>query len=376
VPEINTKLTFQPITSEQSGIKVVKQKSPKKIIFLILATISALLIGVIVGSFFWYNEQIKPLNSSDTKLKIINVESGSTPGQVSRMLEDEGIIRSALVFDIYVKLSGKQDLLQAGTYRLTPSESVAQVVEHLLSGTVDQFSVTFYPGATLTDFFPNSSSKKYDVTTALKTAGYSDNEISQALAASYNSPVLDGKPLLADLEGYVYGQTYNLNTGTSAEAAIQRALDEFYSVVKDNGLIKKFKAHGLSLRQGIILASIIQSEASDPIEQKQVAQVFYSRLALGMMLGSDVTYQYIADKTGVARDTNLDSPYNTRRYTGLPPGPISVPGLSALMAVADPASGDYLFFLSGDDDKMYYAKTDAEHQANIVNHCLVKCSTP
>jgi UPF0755 protein len=129
------------------------------------------------------------------------------------------------------------------------------------------------------------------------------------------------------------------------------------------------------LYEGITLASIVQREASTPADQQQVAQVFYSRLAIGMQLGSDVTYQYIADKTGVARDPGLDSPYNTRRYTGLPPGPIAVPGSSALLAVANPAEGDYLYFLAGDDGATYFARSLAEHEANIVDHCAVNCST-
>jgi UPF0755 protein len=105
----------------------------------------------------------------------------------------------------------------------------------------------------------------------------------------------------------------------------------------------------------------------------QIAQVFYLRLAQSMPLGSDVTYQYIADRTGVARDPDLDSPYNTRRYAGLPPGPIATPGLKALLAVANPAQTDYLYFLSGDDDITYFGRTFQEHEANIKNHCQEKC---
>ena len=133
-----------------------------------------------------------------------------------------------------------------------------------------------------------------------------------------------------------------------------------------------FKENGLNLYQGITLASIIQRESIGG-DEPQIAQVFYTRLSIGMMLGSDVTYQYIADKTGVARDINLDSPYNTRRYTGLPPGPIATPGLNALLAVASPAPGDYIYFLSGDDDVTYFATTLEEHEANIRNHCQQKC---
>ena len=93
-----------------------------------------------------------------------------------------------------------------------------------------------------------------------------------------------------------------------------------------------------------------------------------------MVLGSDVTYQYIADKTGVTRDPGLDSPYNTRRYPGLTPTPIASPGKAALLAVANPAAGDYIYFLSGDDDVTYFAHTYAEHERNIVDYCQKKCS--
>ena len=92
-----------------------------------------------------------------------------------------------------------------------------------------------------------------------------------------------------------------------------------------------------------------------------------------MTLGSDVTYQYIADKTGAERTPNLDSPYNLRKYKGLTPTPIATPGLSALRATASPAEHDFLFFLSGDNDKTYYSRTDSEHQNNIKKYCAKKC---
>ena len=129
----------------------------------------------------------------------------------------------------------------------------------------------------------------------------------------------------------------------------------------------------MSLYQGITLASIIQREVNAEGDQRQVAQVFLLRLKDDISLGSDVTYQYIADKTGVPRDPGLDSPYNTRVVKGLPPGPISAPGRLALDAVANPATGDYKFFLSGDDDKTYFGRTQAEHEKNIADHCKMKC---
>ena len=145
--------------------------------------------------------------------------------------------------------------------------------------------------------------------------------------------------------------------------------------MEKNNLKEGFKKQGLTLYKGITLASIVQREVLAP-DQPQVAQVFYSRLKQGMNLGSDVTYHYAADKQGVARDFNLESPYNTRKYKGLPPGPISAPGLSALRATANPALGDYLFFVSGDDEKTYFARTNAEHDKNVSQYCHTKCMLP
>jgi UPF0755 protein len=213
----------------------------------------------------------------------------------------------------------------------------------------------------------------------LQKLGYSDDEITEAFNASYvaDYPLLfSGKPESADLEGYIYGQTYKMASGSSVKQILMRTFDEFEAQIKENKLVEAYQARNLSLYQGITLASIIQREVPNDADQKQVAQIFFTRLNSGMMLGSDVTYHYAADKAGVARDHTLDSPYNTRKYAGLPPGPIASPGISSLLAVASPAPGDYVYFLSGDDHKTYYAHTNEEHEANIVNHCAFKCSLP
>ena len=366
----------QPINGQPSGLKVPKKRTYNKIIFWTIGIIVIIIFGIAASIFVWYNVQLNPVSNDKGLLKKVTITPLSTSSQISKELEKQSIIRSATAFDIYVRLNCKNNVLQAGTYRLSPSDNSQQIVEHFIKGSVDTFNITFYPGATLTDTTTKSDSKKFDVTSVLKKAGFSDKEISSALEKNYDSPLFANKPSGTSLEGYIYGETYNFNTGSTAEDILKRTFDDFYKVVQKNKLVEGFASHGLNLYQGITLASIIQREANSPQDQKQVAQVFYSRLAADMALGSDVTYQYIADKTGVARDTNLDSPYNTRRYPGLPPGPISVPGLTALLAAANPASGDYLYFLSGDDDVTYFAKTNAEHEANISDHCKVKCSTP
>ncbi len=375
MPELEVqKIVPQPINGQPSGLKTGKKPAKNRTIIWVISIVAAILIGFFVVGVIWYNAQLTSVGTDKGQLILIKIASGSTPAQIGDELQSQSIIRSSIAFNLYIKMSNNNKNLQAGTYRLSPAETIPQIVNHLVNGSVDQFSITFYPGATLVD--NTNATKKYDVTTVLKNAGYSDADITAALKMTYDSPLFANKPASADLEGYIYGETYNFNVGATVQDILTSVFQQYYSVVQKNNLVAGFASHGLNLYEGITLASIVQRESGNKTDQPQVAQVFYSRLASGMTLGSDVTYQYIADKTGVARDPNLNSPYNTRRFAGLPPGPIAVPGLTAMQAVANPASGDYLFFLSGDDNITYFAKTEAEHQANVINHCAVKCSTP
>jgi UPF0755 protein len=307
------------------------------------------------------------------QLKKVTIPAGYNSSQIGQELEKQSIIRSALVFDIYTRITSKNSLLQAGSYRLSSAESTQQIVDHLVRGNVDRFTITFYPGSTLTDTTSNLSLKRQDVTTVLQGAGYSTAEIAAALKISNIGKLFDSKPVSSDLEGYIYGETYKFNTGATVEDILRVVFDEFYSVIQSEDLVNKFASHGLTLYEGITLASIVQRESGNAEDQRQIAQVFYSRLNQGIVLGSDVTYKYAAAKSGLKASPSLNSPYNTRIYAGLPPGPISNPGLSALRAVADPAPGSYLYFVSDSSGKIYFASTEAEHQSNIVNYCKENC---
>jgi UPF0755 protein len=339
------------------------KKSRRTPITRIAAIVIGALIVIATVLTVFYNINLQAKGGSLQQLVKISIKTGTTPSQIGQLLQDKGVIKSSLAFDTYTRLSGTHNKLQAGTYRLSPAETVPQIVDHLVKGRVDQFSITFLPGATL----------KQD-RQVLLDAGFSASDVDTGLSATYDTPLFATKPAGTDPEGYIYGETYNFNSGVTVQDILQRSFDQFESVVTDNNLVDGFTKQGLSLYQGITLASIIQREVHSPNDQKQVAQIFYKRLSTGMPLGSDVTYIYAADKLGVTATPTLDSPYNTRIHTGLPPGPIASPGLTALQAVASPANGDYLFFLSGDDGITYYATTDAEHQANIAAHCQIKCS--
>jgi UPF0755 protein len=345
--------------------QLLPAKKRRHILRWVIIGVIGVIIALVASALVWYKLALRPANAQDTSQVRVTIPDGMSPSSIGQMLEEKKLIRSKYAFDIYTRLSGDRSKLQAGTYSISASESLQSVVSDLVSGKVDKLTVTFLPGATVAD------NKE-----VLKKAGYSDAAIDAAFSKQYDHPLFASKPAGADLEGYIYGDTYAFNSDATVEQILTRTFDEYYHVIQDNKLVDGFQKQGLNLYQGITLASIIQKEVSGTSDERQVAQIFLKRLQIGMPLGSDVTYHYAAKKLGVTPSPTLNSPYNTRINTGLPPGPISTPGLTALQAVANPTPGDYLFFLSGDDGKTYFAKTDQEHQANIDQHCKIKCSIP
>lgn len=333
--------------------------------WLLLCLAGFVTFALIAGAagYAWYQQQLRPASDDTSKRVRVKIVPGSGPSMIAGQLESQGIIRNRLAFSIYARLSGAESKFRAGTYSLQPSLSTPTIIDHLVSGKEDTFTITFLPGDTLAN-----ARKK------LLGLGYSVSDVDSALNRTYDRPLFATRPTGADLEGYIFGETIQFDSSATVEQILNRFFDEYEAVIKENKLLEAFQKQGLTLYEGITLASIVQREVPGFADQRQVARVFLNRMKAGMTLGSDVTYQYAAKKLGVAPDPTLDSPYNTRIHAGLPPGPIASPGASALLAVANPASNEYLFFLSGDDDVTYFAKTDAEHQRNIVSHCQKKCA--
>lgn len=248
---------------------------------------------------------------------------------------------------------------RAEHYKELESQMVAEV-----------FNFTIRPGETIMDV------KKH-----LIEAGYSAEEVEAAFNATYDYDFLADRPAGASLEGYLYGETIEFYKTATVTEIINTFLKEMGRIISENDLVNRYSAKGLSLYQGITLASVVQKEAKEA-DMPTVAQVFLTRLNYGIPLGSDVTVSYALDlidpNRGDHQDNQaalqVDSCYNTRKNGGLPCGPISNPGLSALLAVAEPSDTSYLYFLTGDDGVMYYSYTEAEHNSNAARHCQALCS--
>ncbi|MBQ3318659.1 endolytic transglycosylase MltG [Candidatus Saccharibacteria bacterium] len=370
--------TFLERLAKKTGTKIDNPENKKHIGKFFVALISILLVlGVAAsGAFLWYNSSLSPVDTScgDACSKVeFSVKDGESTADIATNLESAKLVKSALSFRILTHLKFSGETYKSGTYYFSTNQSPEDIAKAMVEGAdaTNVFWFTLLPGGTIMD------AKK-----AFKSAGYSDEAIEKGFSADFSGRMTtEGKPENSSLEGYLYGETYQFYSGESVENILSSYLDGLAIVVAKNNLKEKYAEHGLSLYEGIVLASIVQKEAHSA-DMPTVASVFLNRLKYGIPLGSDVTVKYALDLVDPNREVYnnnadalaIDSCYNTRRNTGLPCGPISSPGLSALLAVASPADTDYLYFLTGDDGAMYYAHTEAEHEANIRDHCQVACA--
>lgn len=350
-------------TPQTGELQIEKPKKRSfKWLWIGLLVLVVLLVAGAGAAYWWYNDNLQAKSDSSEHIRV-RVESGDSADHVAQDLENKGIIRSALAMTVYMRLNNKTNV-KTGSYLLEPNQTPQEIVDWLIDGRVDTFKVTIIPGKTLVG-----------IKAGLVKAGYKEAEIDTAFATHYDNKLFADKPPATSLEGYIYPDTYFVTSDTTVQQLLSMTFDQFEKQLEEGKYREQLAAVGFNTYQGITLASIIEKEVGHSTDRRQVAQVFEKRLHDGIMLGSDVTYIYAASLTGAEPSSQLDSPYNTRKYKGLPPGPIANFSLSALDAVVRPASGSYLYFVAGDDGNTYFAYTLAEHQANVSKYCHKLCSS-
>ncbi|HSX17327.1 MAG TPA: endolytic transglycosylase MltG [Patescibacteria group bacterium] len=341
-----------------------KRHLVKRLVVVVIIVILLLIAGTIAVRHVYF-ENLKPVSTTSQQGQRITVQKGATVDEIAKQLKDAGLIRSTWAFRLYVSSKEVRDQLEAGTYVLEPSLSVPEIVSQLTHGKVATDLVTIIPGQRIDQ-----------IRNTLKNYGFSDAEVAKALdPATYaGNPALVDKPSgVGTLEGYIYPDSYQKTSATDAQQVVAAALKEMDGKLTPE-LRAAFAAHGLSTYDGLILASIIEQEVSNPADRAQAAQVFLKRISIGMPLGSDVTAYYGSIAAGKEPSLLFDSPYNTRLHTGLPPTPISNASQGSLEAAAHPATTDYLYFVAGDDGTTHFSHTLAEHEAATAQYCHKLCS--
>ena len=331
-----------------------------------IALIALLLIigGGYWAAHGWYESNLGSVSSTAAPTVYFTVDSGNSLQQISTKLKSAGLIKSSRAFEIYARGRRQAAKIQTGTYSLSSSMSTPQILSKLVKGDVAKDLLTILPGKTLKQ-----------IKQAFTKAGYSDSDIATAFdPATYaGHPLIANLPAGASLEGLLYPDSFQKQLNTPASTIVRESLDEMQNLLTSD-VVNGFAAQGLSVYQGLTLSSIVYQESGSSDYQPTVAQVFLLRLKQGMMLGSDVTAFYAADQAGQGKTLGVDSPYNTRLHTGLPPGPIGNFSVTAMNAVAHPSNTDYLFFVAGDNGVIHFSHTEAEHEQATKQYCTKECS--
>jgi UPF0755 protein len=321
--------------------------------------------------------ELEPVSSDDTPVSF-EIAEGESVSSVAERLQAMALVRDAEAFTMLARLRGLDTGIQAGSHVLRASMSSEEVLSELQTAAGEQITVTILEGW-----------RAEQTADALAAAGVGSGEeflaVISAGSAGDRSTLAD-KPEGTSLEGYLFPDTYQLDPERSAEDVVARLLDTFEARVRPE-LPGKGPAADLSVYEIVTLASIVEREAAVPQERGKIARVYLNRLETPpYLLNADPTVQYALgyqpeDETWWKRpllevDLQVDSPYNTYRYPGLPPGPIASPGLESIRAVLDAPEGDWQYFVANDvacDGTHVFATTFDEHLANIAAYQTGSC---
>jgi UPF0755 protein len=318
-------------------------------------------LAVVAGAAGWtlYQRTQEPFRGYSTPEQFVDVASGQGSMAIGRRLVEAGIVRDELTFRVALLMSGRARDLKAGEYRFDEPLSAVDVIDRVAKGDVYKRLLTFAEGLSLAEMAKVFEERGFG----------SAEEFSRA--AKDPSLIQDLDPKAPDLEGYLFPETYALPRSTPAADVVKQMVALFKQMF-DADLRVAASAAGLSVRDVVTLASLVEKETAQPAERPLVAAVYRNRLTLHMPMQADPTVIYALQKAGryhgnIRRDDlQFDSPYNTYRYAGLPPGPIASPGKTALEAAVRPADVKHLYFVSRNDGTHVFADTLAQHNRNVA----------
>lgn len=305
----------------------------------------------------WVHETRYPVRSAGAPPQALIVPPGASAEAIGRQLHGLGLVRHPLVFRSLVLVRGAGGALKAGEYSLEGPVSLTQIVEMLVRGEVVRREVTFPEGRSIEDMARLAAARGIFPAEFLK-------------AARDPAPIRDLDPLATDLEGYLFPDTYDLPRAENPAAAlVVRMVGRFREVIAPD--LARLPPRALSVRQLVTLASLVEVETARPEERPRIAAVFLNRLRKGMPLQTDPTVIFAMRKAGTwngnirKKDLDIESPYNTYRVAGLPPGPIASPGRESLLAVLEPAPVRDLYFVSRNDGTHEFSETLREHNEAV-----------
>jgi UPF0755 protein len=329
----------------------------KKILLLLFLV----LVGAAAAGYLFYGRAGEPYRGYSGAEQFVEIPQGAGSRVIGERLVESGVIRDFNTYRLELWLSGQGRHLKAGEYRFDRPMTPLDVIDKIARGDVYVITVTFPEGLSIAEM------AKIFEAHGLGTAA------SFVKASKDAAPIHDLDPAAKDLEGYLFPETYALPRNADA-AKLVRLMTGRFDHIFGPELRQAAAARNLTVRQAVTLASIVEKETAKAEERPLVSAVYTTRLRIGMPLQCDPTVIYALTKAGRyngnihKEDLQFDSPYNTYRYPGLPPGPIASPGRASLEAAVHPADADYLYFVSRNDGSHEFAKTLDEHNRNVQKY--------
>lgn len=318
---------------------------------ILLAILGAIAARIVIA-------EIRPYKGYSGNEQFVEIPAGAGPASIGRRLVEAGVIRDTLGFRFELTRSGAGRRLQAGEYRFDQPMTVKEVVAKIARGDVYLLQITFREGLTILEMAQVFESRGFGPAAEF------------VAAASDPTPIRGLDQTARDLEGYLFPDTYTMARQATAAQLVARMVTGFEQALTPK-LRSDAAARGLSVRELVTLASVIEKETGKAEERPLVAAVYANRLRIGMALQCDPTVIYALQRAGryngnlTRADLQSDSPYNTYRYPGLPPGPIAAPGQASLEAAVHPADAPYIYFVARGDGSHAFATTLPEHNQNV-----------
>lgn len=339
-----------------------------------LAAVAVLIAALGIGTsrgYDWWNYNVNTPVSSTSQPVVFRIDAGELPSQVSDDLDAQHLIRDRTAFDLYLRYTGAGSSFQAGSFLLNRNMTMAQIVDALQHSKSTQVSVTIPEG------FPLREQAKDVQRSGLgKGADYLSIAAEPSWSGSYD--FLAARPAKANppLEGYLFPDTYLVDPG-DVRGLVKAQLDQFGNVFTAalRAQIAKSTANrpAETVESIVILASMVDREANTSTDRGNVCSVYYNRLKLNMALGVDATLLYALGRLSpepTAAELQLNSPFNTRTHTGLPPGPISNPGKAAITACIAPPQTNYLFYFTDRKGVTHFETNQQDFDRDIQTYGL------
>ena len=394
--------TTAPSKKNSSG-KKNKNKKKKKVTAGKIITVIVVLLILVVGGTGWYGYNfvksgIQPLDSKNTTVKSISIPAGSSSKQIGEILQRQSIIKNGMIFQYYTKFKNYSEF-KSGYYNLSPNMSLSTIASKLEEGGTEKpvaptlGKILIPEGYTLTQIAKavtvNSNSQEKNAKTPFSEADFMKTvqdptfiaKMVKAYPKLFASLPTKDSGIKYQLEGYLFPATYDYTKSSSVESVIENMIEAMNAQLTP--YYDTMTQKNLTVNDVLSLAALVEKEANNDDDRRNVAATFYNRMNQGMTLGSNLSILYaegkLGEKTSLAEDanidTNLDSPYNLYANTGFGPGPVDSPSLSSIKAVLNPAQNDYLYFVADvTTGKVYFAKTLEEQNANVQKYVNDKLS--